>query len=632
MSTIGSIFRNRSLKAQLVVSHLVLVVLLVVVMVGAIFNFFSLGRSIDRIFRNNYKSVIAAQRMKDALDRIDSSATLALAGETQRARRQYQTYLPRFTAAHHVEAHNITEAGEQKLANEIGRGFAAYSNGIERLLYAEPRMPAQAARSYYFGTLEPEFLAIKQRAQEVLDLNQAAIVRADVRAKAEARVASVRSIIVTVGAFLLALFFALRMIHAILHPISTLSAQAEEVGAGHLDQHIDMHRSDEIGTLADSFNRMTDKLREARGLLEKQLHIAQRMSDAALTSLYDPVIVTDSAGRIVHLNRSAEGLFGSVGTLVGSRAAEAIQRPEIVQEIEDALHPEQRTRPDSEKSPILIQTSEFVRGIPASDERMDAAVHAYYPRATPMLDDDGTLLGAVAVLEDVTYLTELDRLKTEFISVASHELRTPVASLLLSAQLLKDGAVGKLTPEQQEIVTAQLEDLDRLDRLMRDLLDMTRLESGITAPRFESVPPREVAQSALNAIAAQAEAKSLAVTTEVAPDIPDMRADRGQIIRVIVNLLTNAVRHTPEGGRIAVRVYKEGANAVLEVSDTGAGIPKDYLPRVFERFVQVPGATGGGAGMGLSIAKSIVRTHGGTISADSELGKGSTFRFTIPLA
>lgn len=603
---------------QLVVSHLVLVVLLVVVMVAAIFNFFSLGRSIDRIFRNNYKSVIAAQRMKDALERIDSSTTFVLAGQTERARGQYQTYVPRFTAAHYVEAHNITEAGERKVANEIGRGFAAYSKGIERLIYADPPMSAQAARDYYLGTLEPLFVALKQHAQEVLDLNQAAIVRADVRAKAEAQAASVRSIVVSIAAFLLALFFALRMIHAILHPIFSLSAQSEEIGAGHLDQHIDIHRTDEIGTLADSFNRMTDKLREARRLLEQQLHIAQRMSDAALTSLYDPVIVTDSAGRIVHLNRSAEGLFGPVGELVGSPAADAIQRPEIVQEIEGALHPEHVIRPDSEKSPILIQT--------------DSAVHAYYPRATPMRDDDGTLLGAVAVLEDVTYLTELDRLKTEFISVASHELRTPVASLLLSAQLLQDGAVGDLTPEQREIVAAQLEDLQRLDRLMRDLLDMTRLESGISAPRFEAAPPSELVQSALNAVAAQAESKGIKLTSEIAEGLPHARADRGQIIRVIVNLLTNAIRHTPEGGRVTVRVYTENANAVFEVTDAGIGIPSNYLPRIFERFVQVPGATGGGAGMGLSIAKSIVKTHGGTISADSELTKGSTFRFAIPFA
>jgi len=618
MSVIGGVFRNRSLKVQLVVSHLVLVALLVVVMVGAIFSFFSLGRSIDRIFRNNYKSVIAAQHMKDALERIDSAATFALAGQTERARKQYRENLSRFTDAHYIEAHNITETGERKLANEIGSGFEAYSKGVHRLLYASPPMPADQARQYYFSTLEPEFIALKQDAQKVLDINQAAIVRADARAKAEARAASIRSIIVTIGAFLLALFFALRMIHAVLHPISTLSAQAEEIGAGHLDQHIDIHRTDEIGTLADSFNRMTDKLREARHLLEQQLHIAQRMSDAALTSLYDPVIVTDSQGRVVHLNRSAEGLFGEVGALVGVPVADAVRRPEIVQEIEDALHPEQRVRPDSERSPMLVQT--------------DGAVHAYYPRATPMLDDDGTLLGAVAVLEDVTYLTELDRLKTEFISVASHELRTPVQSLLLSAQLLDRGAVGDLTPDQKDIVTAQLEDLDRLDRLMRDLLDMTRLESGITPPRFDSVPPAEIVQSALNAVSAQAEAKGLALTSEIARDIPDVRADRSQIIRVLVNLLTNAVRHTSEGGKITVRLRRDNASAMFEVADTGTGIPKEYLPRIFERFVQVPGATGGGAGMGLSIAKSIVKTHGGTISADSELGKGSTFRFTIPLA
>ena len=467
---------------------------MMVVMTGAIVNFFRLGRSIDRIFRNNYKSVIAAQSMKDALERIDSSATFVLAGQAERARSQDQTNQKRFAAAYDVEAHNITEPGEQEMAGDIGRMFAGYRKLTEKLLYADPPMSTSAARAYYFGTLEPVFVKLKGRAQDVLDLNQAAIVRADQRAKAQARSASLTSVAVTIAALLLAVGLALRMVRATLIPIQTLTREAEEIGAGNLDQHIDIRRFDEIGALATTFNRMAERLRQARRIQEQQLHLAQRMSDAALTSLYDPVVVTDPHGRIAHVNRAAEGVFGPREKLVGSMVADVIHEQEIVEKIHEVVTGHV-PKPTGEPETVQIQVGGSTR--------------AYYPRATSMRDDDGTLLGAVVVLEDVTHLTELDRMKTEFISVASHELRTPVASLLLAAELLDEGAAGQLTQPQREIVAAQLDDLGRLDRLMRDLLDLTRLELGTTPPRFEIVRPREIVRAAVESVASQAEAKGI---------------------------------------------------------------------------------------------------------------------------
>lgn len=611
------IFQKQGLKTQLLVSHLILVALMVVVMTGAIISFFRLGRSIDRIFRDNYKSVVAAQNMKDTLERMDSSALFVLAGQTQRAQTQYEVNRKRFADAYYIEAHNITEPGEQEMADDIGRLFATYQKSIKKLLYANPPMAAHDARTLYFTSLDPTFLRLKSRAQDVLDINQAAIVRADRRAKAEARRSSIISVAITIGALFLAVFLAVRMVRATLVPIQALTRQAEEIGAGHLDQHIDIRRPDEIGTLASTFNRMTERLREARRIQEQQLHLAQRMSDEALTSLFDPVVVTDSQGRIVHVNRAAEGVFGPVDKLVGSRVSEVISDTEIAHEIENAIA-RCGTKTEGEPKTVQIQVGTSTR--------------SYYPRATTMCDDDGTLLGAVAVLEDVTHLTELDRMKTEFISVASHELRTPVASLLLAAQLLQEGAAGELTPRQKEIISTQLEDLQRLERLMKDLLDLTRLELGTTPPRIEVVRPDELVQTAVDSVASQAEAKGINLVVEVSDNLPTVKADKEQINRVLVNLLSNALRHTQGGGRITVRANRKDNTAAFEVADTGTGIPREYLPRIFERFVQVPGATGGGAGMGLSIAQAIVKAHGGEISAESELEKGSRFTFTLPLS
>ena len=166
---------------------------------------------------------------------------------------------------------------------------------------------------------------------------------------------------------------------------------------------------------------------------------------------------------------------------------------------------------------------------------------------------------------------------------------------------------------------------------MRDLLEITRLEAGVTPPRFELLAARSLVKSAVEAVASQAEAKGLALTWETAEELPPVRADQAQITRVLINLINNAVRHTSQGGEVDVRAQQEGDLVRFQVRDTGVGIPKEYLGRIFERFAQVPGATRGGAGLGLSIAQSILKAHQGEIHVESEPGKGSVFSFTLPI-
>jgi len=606
----------RNLRTQLWLSHLLLVALLVIVMIGAVVNFFKLGRSIDRILKDNYKSVVAAQDMKETLERQDSAAAFYLAGQTEKARRQYETNVPLFRIAYQTEAHNITETGEQNLADDIGVQFAAYSVNIKKLLYASPPLTPEEARHLYFTTLEPDFVRLKQSAQDVLTLNQNAIIRADAGAKAEARRASYTSIAVTFGALIAALFFALTTIRATLTPLRSLARQAEEIGVGHLNQRIQLNRTDEIGALAHSFNGMAEKLREARHIEEQRLKRAERMSDAALESLYDPVVVTDASGKVVHLNQAAQGLFGSAEQAVGQPIGQALKDGRIAEAVDRAIRQEHVSAAEDEAGLVPIQVGEAQR--------------VYRLRASPMRDEEGSLLGAVAVLEDITHLRELDRLKTEFIGVASHELRTPVTSLLLSVQLLQEGAVGELTSDQKEVVASQREDLDRLERMMRDLLDITRLEAGVTPPRFELSRADEIVKAALAAVASQAEAKRIRLSVDLADDLQPVRADRSQITRVLVNLLNNAIRHTPAGGAVTVDVRNGDKTVEFEVRDNGTGIPSEYLPHIFERFVHVPGATRGGAGLGLSIAKTIVEAHGGKIKVQSEPGQGASILFTLP--
>jgi signal transduction histidine kinase len=207
-----------------------------------------------------------------------------------------------------------------------------------------------------------------------------------------------------------------------------------------------------------------------------------------------------------------------------------------------------------------------------------------------------------------------------------------VTSLRLANELLLEGAVGELTVDQTEVVKAQAQDLSRLDKLMSDLLDVTRLEAGTSPPRFEILKPFELERGPVAGLTAQAHAKGVELAEYVPESLPAVRADRGQIGRVLTNLISNAIRHTPPGGRIDIKASASDDDVTFRVEDTGAGIPKEYRDRIFERFVQVPGATQGGAGLGLSIAQHIVDAHGGHMAVESEEGRGSKFSFTLPLA
>jgi signal transduction histidine kinase len=255
---------------------------------------------------------------------------------------------------------------------------------------------------------------------------------------------------------------------------------------------------------------------------------------------------------------------------------------------------------------------------------------AFRLRTTPMRDNTNRLLGAVTLLEDITHLREIDRLKSEFIATASHELRTPLTSVQMGVYLLLEGALGELTDSQNEVLQACRQDCERLDKLMRDLLDLSKIEASESQPQLAPVRARELIATVAEELRPQVETKGLKLRVELSVDLQQVRVDRTQIERVISNLVINALRHTKHG-EIKINAEQRDGNVAVSICDTGSGIPTEYLPHIFDKFVQVPDAPTGGAGLGLTISKSIVEAHGGQISVQSQIGRGTTFTFTLPL-
>ncbi len=404
---------------------------------------------------------------------------------------------------------------------------------------------------------------------------------------------------------------------SILGPVRQLTDATVRLAGGELDTTVPVRSGDEIGTLAIGFNRMAERIRELRRSDLGQLLIAQQTTEAAIDSLFDPVIVTDGEGRVTRVNQAAERLFGARSEVLGRQIGEVARDTRLVQAVTDILR---------SQAPVASESAAAV--LPLA---VEGSHRAFRVRSTPMRDGDRRLVGAVTLLEDITHLNEISRLKSEFIAAASHELRTPLTSVQMGIHLLLEDASTPLTDRQTEILVMCREDAGRLDRLMRELLDLSKIESGDVTPVRAPARLAPVVREAVEPLRLQVEARGIRLDVDAAPDLPTVSVDRSQIERVIANLVTNAMRATPAGGSIAVAAVPRGHDVAVSVADTGVGVPRDYLTRVFEPFVQVPGSAVGGAGLGLAISRRIVEGHGGMLSVQSEPGKGSTFTFTIPL-
>ena len=349
-----------------------------------------------------------------------------------------------------------------------------------------------------------------------------------------------------------------------------------------------------------------------------KVFIAQQTAEAAVDSLYDPVIVTDAQGRVQRINRAAEPLFGTGATVLGRPIEDVTNDPRLSMAVLDVLE-SQRTVASEESAavvPLLV----------------DGAERAFRQRTTPMRDADNRLVGAVLLLEDITHLREIDRLKSEFIAGASHELRTPLTSLEMGIHLLLEAPASELSPRQLELLDMCREDAMRLDRLVKDLLDLSRIESGRRSPQartgFGGRSDHGGAQA--SPPAGRGQGRDPAGRGGGADARGDGRSWSDRTCDS--NLVVNAIRATAAGGTIDVDAAGRQGYVTVTVRDTGRGIPHDYLGQVFEPFVQVPDAQPGGAGLGLSICRRIVEAHGGQIAVRSELGHGTTFTFTLPVA
>lgn len=571
-----------------------------------------LGGSIDVILRENYQSVVACEEMKESLERMDSGALFALAGDAARGKALAALHDPRFRRALDAELHNITLPGEGPLAYHIRDLYSGYPPNLAQVL--DTSLPVAARQAIYFDRMLPLFQEIKAAADQVLQMNQEHMVVANARARRLAAQASRRMVAMLALGAALAVLCVLFIGSAILVPLRRLTQSVREIERGNLDLVVPVGSRDEMGELAAAFNSMAGRLRELRRSNQDRLLRAQQTSQLAIDSLPDAVAVFSPDFAVELANRTAVSALGlRPGEPVPARHADWL--PQLLQET---------ARAEGLRD----------RGYEAARQIFHEGQERFYlPHAVAVRGAESQLLGITLILSDITNLRRIDEMKSGLLSTVSHELRTPLTSLQMALHILLDEQLGPLTPQQTELLVAARDDAERLRQILVNLLEIARFESGRQQLRFEPVSPRDLLEAAVAPLRTAFADEGIELTLAIDPQAPKVLADPVRAQIVLANLLQNALQHTPAGATVKVEAVAHGDAVRFSVADGGPGIPQAYLGKIFDKFFQVPGTERlGGAGLGLAIAKEIVQAHGGTIGAECSEGQGMTFTFTLPAA
>ncbi len=599
-----------NLRGKLALGFGGLLAIIVAIGVHNITRISELGQSIDVILRENYRSVLACQEMKEALDGMDRGAAAVLLGDAETGREQVARSETRFEKALDVELRTITIAGEGEKAALVKRLFAQYRSAIKAM--DDPAVGREARRKAYFGELAPLFQRITDTADDIRRMNQKSMVDSDARARRQASSVLRQMYLMFLAATIVAAGFLFLTGKWILVPITRLIDSANEIRKGNLDLVVRSDSRDEIGRLSDAFNEMAASLREFRRTGQARLLRVQRSTQRAFDSLPDAVALVGPDGGVEVATETAREVFG----LRPDAAMRETPFPWMSALVEEAL----------------------VKGLPAEFKGPQAVVQHFFrneerfyrPRAVPIRESGREPAGVILILQDVTQQRRQDELKSGVIATVSHELKTPLTSVRMAIHLLLEEKVGALNSRQADLLVAAGEDADRLDAIVQDLLDIGRIESGKVRMDLRPLSPHEMIVEAMEPYRSAARDQGVSLAADLPAPLPEVWADPTRIAHVFANLLSNALKYTLPGGKVSLSANAEEGAVRFQVSDTGVGIPVRYLPHIFEQFFRVPDqGPGTGAGLGLAIVKEIVEAHGGTVAVESREGAGSTFSFTL---
>jgi two-component system phosphate regulon sensor histidine kinase PhoR len=390
---------------------------------------------------------------------------------------------------------------------------------------------------------------------------------------------------------------------------------ARRLDTGSLEREIQIYSQDEWGEFARAVDEMRIRLREKIDEVSRERDYLKTI----LKGMVEGVLVVDERGRILMVNDALRTILSLSSEVVDKAPLEAIRNAELEEAIREAIHEGKNTA--------------FELTFPLSGGKIvEVNVVGISPSPEETAQEAEKIEGAIAVFHDISRLKELEKVRQDFVANVSHELRTPLTTIKGYTETLLDGALREeVAPQFLQVIQKHA---DRLTKIVEDLLALSKIESKEFYLKRERLPLSELIDDVSGFVKEAAQKKKISISRSIVPSTLEMMGDRSYLEQVFVNLLDNAIKYTPEGGRVTISaIEKDQREIQFSIEDNGIGIPREDIPRIFERFYRVDKGRSqelGGTGLGLSIVKHLVQAHGGRVWVESQPGKGSTFYFTLP--
>ena len=589
-----------NLKTLITLGFLAMLALLLAIGGYAYYSVDRLDGSSRNVLKDNFYSVELGQQMLQALDQTETLPNAA-AG------------LLRFRQNLTREAGNITEPGEKEVVDSLIQNQADFQGLLDAGATAEARAP--------------KLQLLRQQTYRMVALNTNALTRKNELANQRATQIGRYLLAFVVISLLLGLMFVLSVPEAAVGPLRKLTQSLEHATDKNFTATIPVEDNSEFGRVARAFNRMLVQLQEYRSSTLAELITERNRAASIVSGLDEGLLLLDENRRIILANPVACALLSlPVDKLVGQPAAAVAKENDLMREILRPLEVDAARRDQAVVDTPLLRIAQ-------------QGEEAFYRLAVQELVsfnealDKNEFVGQILNLRNVSDYKKLDQVKSNFLATVSHELKTPLSSINLNTKLLQD---ERLPADERQRITGYIrQETQRLQRMVGELLDVSRLDAG-AGIQLDARPTSlaEVIGYATATVQAQLDDKQLQLVTELESELPPARADVEKTTWVLINLLANAIRYSPRGEALTVRAALAGTFVQVSVQDRGPGITAEHHEKIFQRFAQLPDKTGyrGGSGLGLSIAREFITTQGGRLWVESELGSGSTFCFTLPVA
>ncbi|AKL94657.1 alginate biosynthesis sensor protein KinB [Clostridium aceticum] len=607
----------KSLKHKISSVYLMLVLIIGIVGIVSVVNFYGLTREIEGLIVDNYNSLETISKMIEALERQDSAILIYNSGKKEMGLKSFEFNRENFYQYYEKASNNITEIGEEEIIVLINQHYNDYLHSFQQLEGIQAAYPQVVLMERYLNEITPKFLQLKEDLRALEEINETAMFRRKTQvvknSQTSTKIIFFLSIVSVISGFVISRYMADKFTK----PVEQLTKTMRLVEAGDIDKQIEITSNDEIGILAQEFNKMTERLLVFEESTLGKVITEKNKSVAIVKSISDPLMVLDNNYRVTLVNKAFEDCFHIKEKEAHNRYFfEIIYKENLYNDITSIL--------DDEVSKHKENIFYF-----ESDSN-----HYYFNIiVTKIIDTAADMKGVVVLFQNITELKELEKMKTNFISTISHEFKTPLTSIMMGTSLLNDGAIGELNKEQKNVLTSMEEDCQSLANLVDDLLYMSKIQStkAVYDKKYTSII--NVIQQAVKPFQPQAFSKKVKLGIMLSENLSKVYIDQEKITWVINNLIVNALKYTSEGDEISIYTEEKEEKIFITVKDTGIGIPQEYLGKIFHQFVQVEdsGLEVRGTGLGLSIAKDIVEAHGGEIWCESIIDFGSSFIFTLPI-